>query len=132
MSIKLKIKSKTLAEEARIIKREENKARDYARYRRDRQKPITRIEKARAGFVDHRKHVVRPEARATFLARAFIRGAKYRDVETPLFPKRPLLLGWQKPIGYLPNLLNRIVAMVNKYSDQEITVKDVEDWIKDV
>lgn len=63
--IYLKIKIKHLAEEARIIRDEEKKhAGDM-----------------RNSLTEHRKQVVRREARATQLAYAFLRGKKYSDLE---------------------------------------------------
>src|SRR5258706_9283083 len=67
----LKIKIKSLAEEARIIRADENRLDCTDQQDRYKQQSL----------VNHRKHVVRPEARATLLAYAYIRGQIYRKVE---------------------------------------------------
>ena len=70
MSIELKVKAKSLAAEAKIIRQEEAIALKegytftYQRLHR------------------HRVVVVRPEARYTHLARGFIKGTPYRTIET--------------------------------------------------
>lgn len=73
----LKVKIKSLAEEARIIREEERKTQDP---------------EARAGLVSHRKGTVRQEARHTLLAYGFLRGKKYRQIEPkshtkPVWPR---------------------------------------------
>ena len=60
----LKVKIKSLAEEAKIIKLEEK-----------------RNKLAREELYLHRIQVVRTEARATLLAYGFLRGRKYRELE---------------------------------------------------
>lgn len=60
----LKIKLKSLAEEARIIRKEEKKG--------------TRF---RAELEEHRKGIVRYEARHTHLAYGFLRGRKLEQIE---------------------------------------------------
>lgn len=61
----LKIKAKSLAAEARIIRAEEKKRRGDLR----------------SQLAGHRKDVVRREARHTLLALAYLRGRAYRVVE---------------------------------------------------
>ena len=63
--IKLKIKNKSLAEESRIIRKEERKL----------------TGSARDNLVEHRKFVVRAHARATHLAIAFLKHRPYRSIE---------------------------------------------------
>jgi CRISPR/Cas system-associated endonuclease Cas1 len=60
----LKVKAKTLAAEARIIRHEER-----------------RNPKRRAGLAEHRRTVVREEARATHLAYGLIRGRTLEQME---------------------------------------------------
>lgn len=60
----LKVKLKSLAAEARIIRQEE-----------------ARNKHMRLGLMAHRRDVVRPEARATHLAYSFLRGKRYADIE---------------------------------------------------
>jgi len=91
MSIKLKIKSKHLSEEARIIRFEERKLLKSIRYRRNKYKEAghngeyntsTDIDyNTYASISHHRKWDVRNEQRATFLARAYIAGIPYNKVE---------------------------------------------------
>ena len=76
MSIELKIKAKSLAAEARFIRKEEQKLKGH--YHRG----------MAAGYTEEApKHLytlrdVREEARQTHLARAFLKGTPYRKVET--------------------------------------------------
>lgn len=63
----LKVKVKSLAAEARIIHREESLARSADR---------------KEALRHHRIRVVRPEARHSLLAYAYLRGRSYRTVES--------------------------------------------------
>ena len=88
MSTKLKIKAKSLAAEAKIIRKEERKALGYARF-------LNRGNGDAAGNLpaafyssynnlrDHRRLVVRRQARLSHLARAIIKGQAYKVVEQP-------------------------------------------------
>lgn len=68
MSVRfLKVKVKSLAAEARIIRREEN--RSFGQLRND--------------LHSHRVQIVRPEARATLLAYGYARGRLYSSMEGP-------------------------------------------------
>lgn len=69
MSIELKIKAKHLAAEAKIIRAEERKAKESG--------DTAQLQ----SLHDHRLHTVRPAARSTHLARAFIKGVPYKVVE---------------------------------------------------
>lgn len=60
----LRVKIKSLAEEARIIRREEQRSKLWG-----------------AGLTNHRKFVVRPEARNAQLAYGFLRGRTYEQLE---------------------------------------------------
>jgi len=77
MSIELKIKIKHLAEEARIIRKEEKKAKE----RRD----YPTLDKLH----HHRIFVVRRAARETQLAYAFLRGRDYLTTEKCKRDNRP-------------------------------------------
>ncbi len=68
MQVFLKVKIKSLAEEAKIIRHQE------------RQFPREGYG-VRWQLKTHRKHVVRPEARDALLAYAFLRGRAYTQVE---------------------------------------------------
>jgi len=63
----LKVKIKSLAAEAKIIRTEERRARRPG---------------LRRGLQDHRKGIVRYEARHTHLAYGFIRGREYHQMES--------------------------------------------------
>lgn len=118
MSIELKVKFKTLSEESRIIKKEENK-----------QKKIFR--KIGLGYdhyndhfnefenlYSHRISVVRKEARATHLARAYLKGLPYNKVE-------------QSTHCYDYGLDKKISDMVLKYGGNELhntTASTIVDW----
>jgi len=64
--IYLKVKLKSLAEEARIIRAETNKA---------------KLPSIKDGLASHRRGIVRYEARHTLLAYGFLRGRSYRQLE---------------------------------------------------
>jgi len=68
--IQLKVKVKYLAAEARIIRKEERKAADQGRSRLN------------SSLSDHRRGVVRNEARHSLLAYGFMRGKPYEKLET--------------------------------------------------
>lgn len=107
MSVELKIKSKHLAEEAKIIRFEERKLRA----------------KNRSKFIDiqsHRRWNVRNENRATFLARAFLEGRPYKTVEQ--FIHSPEKLSYY--------IVPRVVSMVNKYGSDNYQKSDIENWIE--
>lgn len=73
----LKVKIKSLAEEARIIRKETKRAKRVS---------------IKNGLAEHRKGVVRNEARHTHLAYGFLRGREYRQME----PKAHETPNWDK------------------------------------
>lgn len=83
MSIELKIKSKHLSEEARIIRFEERKLKRQAQYLQKNQSHDATHEVVKKFYSlhHHRKWDVRNENRATYLARAYISGVPYETVE---------------------------------------------------
>lgn len=96
MSIELKIKAISLADESRTIRRFENKLKAQARaaaaasLRSDnasaerQEELILRRQKAAMGFKslhEHRVGPVRKEARATNIARGLIKGLEYKAIE---------------------------------------------------
>jgi hypothetical protein len=125
MSVELKIKSKHLGEEARIIRFEEKKVfkqyqwakrQHYATGSNDEYKyyqdPAYRTWES---LNRHRRWDVRNENRATFLARAYLAGKDYKSVEQKCHD---------------PSVLScyihpRVCEMVNKYgpADQKISKK---------
>lgn len=78
----LKVKICSLAEEARIIRRIERKARQSARWLYRHQQPSDDAYRLYFGLKEHRKVDVREEARAALIAYAFLRGRAYRRCET--------------------------------------------------
>lgn len=116
---KLKIKSKHLALEPAIIRHEERKLQARAKYLRtsnkfemtpDHLKLIGKLEHERFQLYSHRTNDVRNEARATYLAIAFIKGKPYTSVE----PKR------KNESHFYAYILDRIFSMVAKYGNKPI------------
>jgi hypothetical protein len=118
MSIELKIKSKHLSEEAKIIRFEErkllkqyqwslNKYREAGHndiYPRWHDKAFNEYK----SISQHRKWEVRNENRATYLARAYIAGVPYKIVEQKRNPDNEHV--------FKTFVLPRVFAMVVKYS----------------
>ena len=117
MSIELKIKSKHLSEEARIIRFEENKIKRHSRHVRNRQGHVTADEVLQTfhSLNHHRRWDVRNENRATFLARAYIEGVPYRQVEQKRKEENEWTFWWQ--------VFPRVASMVSKYGDKKIQKK---------
>lgn len=123
MSLELKIKSKHLALEPAIIKKEEDKLRKQINnYRQHYQIPKITLDVCRAHPIlitlfnkewklrDHRMRDVRFESRATFLARAYLKGIPYKVVE-----QKSKLDG-----RFNHYIFPRVFEMVAKYSDTPI------------
>lgn len=121
MSIELKIKSKHLGLEAKVIKFEEEKLKRQIRWHSKRLSPNTKLEWKLNSIVHHRKWDVRNENRATFLARAYIAGVPYNTVE----PKRRPEKEYKFQIYVLP----RVLAMVNRYHNRNVTKEAIEEWV---
>jgi len=117
MSIELKIKSKHLSEEARIIRFEENKIKRHSRNVRSRQGQATADEILQTfhSLNNHRRWDLRNENRATFLARAYIAGIPYNQVEQ----KRKE----ENEYTFQTRILPRVASMVSKYGDKKIQKK---------
>jgi hypothetical protein len=80
----LKVKIKSLAEEARIIRAEERRVKAQRFHARGRQGEETRLAGLDAeffGLYHHRTQDVRREARAANIAYAFMRGRPYAKIE---------------------------------------------------
>ena len=132
MSIELKIKAKSLAAEARIIRSEETKLvsaikcavfpplsdkSDIANRKRAR---CDRLTRALNSIVSHRCAAVRREARYTNLARAFLRGRSYKQVENKVLPPHALTsLEWDK-----------VAAMVKRHGcgDTRLLMQQFDEW----
>ncbi len=135
MSIYLKIKIKSLAEEARIIRKEERKQLGYGRHLRrvDRDARVNTPEEERwegnpvfhthSRLHHHRVTVVRTAAREAQLAYGYLRDRPLLVVESNLaneFTKRPQ---W--------NLVLKLVLRYDESGEPEKLVKEsLLDWIK--
>ena len=131
MSVELKIKSKHLAEESRIIRKEETRIKKVRSVLKEkianttcseRQSNLSRthfkLGRTLDSICEHRRWDVRNENRATFLARAYIQGRKYSEVESPNSNK-----------GRLSHVVPRVKSMVNKYGNRDVKISDIYDWI---
>ena len=99
--IYLKVKIKSLAEEAKIIRREERKIEN---------------QDFRNGLHRHRVVDVRKEARATLIAYGYLCGKTYKQLE----PNATKPLDWSK-----------VKSMVQRYSRPELfKVEDLDSWVK--
>lgn len=118
MSVELKIKAKHLALEPAIIRKEEQKILKQIRsgYCNDTAAALRKYE----SLHNHRKWNVRNESRATNLARAFIAGKLYSTVEQKRKP--------ENDSKFQRFVIPRIVAMVNKYSNQSVDSTMIADW----
>lgn len=120
MSIELKIKSKHLALEPRIIRHEERKLKGQIKYTGGTDQSL--IWKLNS-LQSHRVRNVRNEARATYLARAFLAGKSYAYAEK----KR------NDDSLFQMYIVPRIHAMVQRYGTGEqrrITVDVIKEWSK--
>lgn len=108
MSLELKIKSKHLGLEAKVIKHEEKKLKNQIRWQCDRGTADCNLVSKYQSIHNHRVWDVRNENRATFLARAFIAGKPYNSVEHKV-----------KDVCVRSRyILPRVVEMVYKYRFQ--------------
>jgi len=138
MCIELKIKSKHLSLESKVIRFEERKLQKQIKWlyendttresdsysvmsKSDYWKTVWKL----GSLTDHRKRVVGNENRATFLARAYIEGVPYNKVET----KRKD----EKHYEFNCKVLPRVLDMVKKYHPvyevrKNITLDVLKDW----
>lgn len=122
----LKVKIKSLAAEASIIRKEERKAKANSRWLRTHTQHTDEHNnreyiKARHLFFDlkdHRKHPVGTESRAALIAYGYLRGRKYKIIEQP---KEPL---------YGP-IVNRVHTLINKYGNTEISREELGRWLSE-
>lgn len=133
MSVELKIKAKHLALEPGIIRKEEYKflkqyqwslnqyraAGNNDMYPRWDDKAFNKY----CSLNSHRKWDVRNEARATFLARAYIAGAEYSTVEQKRKP--------ENEFKFNTYILPRVCSMVAKYGNTTIPKEIWEGSYKD-
>ena len=121
MSVELKVKVKSLAEEARIIRKEEHKAKRSARWHAERQdvEGTVKYRRLRNSLYEHRLDVVRFECRCAELARAFIKGTPYRKVEQST----------RDGSYQMGRIKGRVQKLVNKYHDKAVTPSMIEQWM---
>ena len=117
MSIELKIKSKHLALEPSVIRKEERKLKGQIKYTKGTDAKLIR---QLDSLALHRRWNVRNEARATELARAYIAGKAYRSVE----------LKRNDDSMFALYIIPRIVAMVCKYGAKSVDRTVIKDWAK--
>ena len=122
----LKIKIKSLAEEARIIRHEErktltsrNRLSAWATVNKQQDIPtrIAEFDSLYSGLRAHRVNEVRGEARAAHVAYAFLRGKTFASVEQPGSKGLPM---------------GRVVDLVAKYGGpwpKAVTKEKVEEWV---
>jgi hypothetical protein len=82
----LKVKIKSLAAEAQIIRKEERKAKSAYHYSKGKQGLAERFVKDESEFFglrNHRKFDVRSESRAALVAYGYLRGKSYQAIENP-------------------------------------------------
>jgi hypothetical protein len=121
MSIELKVKSKHLSEEARIIRCEERKQLKQYQWAQDQYLSTgnndmfprwdNKAFNTYCSLNHHRKWDVRNENRATFLARAYLAGVSYDAVEQKRNPDNEGTFNL--------TVLPRVCAMVAKYGRRE-------------
>lgn len=112
----LKIKLKSLAEEAKIIRKEEEKTKHSRR---------PEVQDLSREMHDHRVKDLRLESRATGLAYGFIRGKKYRDIE----PRSDFGNSAQDVVMAWGMMEPKIHAMICKYGRQKILQDFVTQWL---
>lgn len=117
MSIELKIKAKHLALEPAIIRKEEQKllkqikhTKQHHQVNDDFNDLTYPLHVKYSSLSAHRKWDVRNEARATHLARAFLHGQSYKDIEIKRHDE------WVFKTYIIP----RVFAMVAKYGPNKI------------
>jgi len=110
MSLELKIKSKHLTEEAKIIRFEERKLKKQIRWMADRQALPPNFTIKYQSIHNHRVWDVRNENRATFLARAYLAGIPYSKVEHKV----------KNVVNFKAYILPRLFDMVAKYGDYKV------------
>jgi len=122
-AVELKIKSKHLALEPSIIRKEEAKLKRIAKRLRLSQESDYKAMSSLHRLQAHRRTDIRYEARATHLARAYIAKKPYNAIER----KRKI----DKEYHFNKLVIPRIVKMVNKYQDYslpKISEEEIKQW----
>lgn len=118
MSLELKIKSKHLSVEAQIIRFEERKLKKHKNWPKwPKNNYESDVYQTYVNLHNHRVWDVRNENRATFLARAYLAGKKYKTVESNI--KNPVVL----KVYILP----RVARMIEKYGKIRFQT-DLKQW----
>lgn len=130
MSIELKIKSKHLSLEAKVIRFEEKKLEKQIvwlyKNATDRDKYGSKYWTTTwelGSLTSHRKYNVRNENRATFLARAYLAGQSYKQVENKRKPEKEGVF----EVAVLP----RVLKMVQRYGgrkNRDLTLDKIKEW----
>lgn len=135
MCVQLKIKSKHLSLEAKVIRHEERKLQKQLQWHMNKNPGkrvwelpmnVWKLSHTLSSVTEHRKKDVRNENRATFLARAYLAGKTYNYVESA---KRKQ----EKEYMFEHSILPRVVTMVNKYKPRkspEVTLDILKEWCK--
>lgn len=118
MSIELKIKSKVLAEESRIIRQSELKMRDLHRQHLSGRRNSNWYDGTRNELHLHRTGPVRRAARLTGLARGYLTGRSYSSMERPV----------RKPLR--ESDLKEIARMVSRYGQTLVETKQIGKWVE--
>lgn len=115
----LKVKIKSLAAEAKIIRSEERKVLEYSRHCvQGREAEQLEHLSCYVGLRKHRTCEVRNEARISFLAYSFIRGGKIQDVERSV------------PPGWLKESAARLIAKYGPWSKKVEWAENYEHWLR--
>lgn len=142
MSIELKIKQKSLAAEARIIRDEEERLSDAAYLNLmltpqraskiadpdEMEKYLKRAEQGRQRLLSrknriaaHRRNDLRHESRLTHLARGFIKGLPYEAMEGLVRPNNHLNeFAWDR--------IEKMVRKYGAYGDIRVYMQKFEEW----
>ena len=124
MSIELKIKSKHLGLEAKVIRHEEQKLRRQIEWaKQTSSEKLDELRSQRNTIASHRRHEVRNENRATFLARAFIKGTPYKVLEAKREPS--------DEYNFQRFVLPRVLAMVKKYHNPNLDMVHIQKWMSE-
>jgi hypothetical protein len=125
-TVYLKIKIKSLAEEARIIRKEEHQYKQRRAFYRDRQGCEDKYKSADTIFWSlrwHRESPVGTECRAALLAYGYLRGKTFFQLET--LPKKEGKI-YQHPHW------NRVIDLICKYGppkqDRDAVIKSLREW----
>jgi hypothetical protein len=122
MNTELKIKSKHLSLEPAIIRCEEAKLKKQIRWAKANMKETSALSNKLESLTLHRKNEVRNEARATLLARTYLKGQAYSLAEK----KRKT----DKEGTFQTRIIPRIAKMASKYGPSEVAEKTIVEWSK--